>query len=127
MLRYDPVRLLALFSASGLVLGTVAAFNNGPIGVYAMVASSFSMSILFATILGTAIRDLGPLTKAGTALIYMGGSGSAVGVSIMHLVWTVTSIQYAMLVPTLGYAGVLAFALVSGRKSAVPTAPQAAE
>lgn len=127
MLRYDPVRLLALFAASGLILGVIAAFNSGPIGVYAMVASSFSMSIMFATILGTAIKDLGPLTKAGTALVYMGGAGSAVGVSIMHLVWTVTSIQYAMLVPTLGYAGVLVFALASGRKSVVPTAPQAAE
>lgn len=128
MLRYDPVRLLAIFSASGLVLGTIAAFNSGALGVYAMVASSFSMSILFATILGTAIKDLGPLTKAGTALIYMGGSGSAVGVSIMHVVWTVSSIQYAMLVPTLGYAGVLAFALASGRNKMVDhCAPQAAE
>lgn len=128
MLRYDPVRLLALFSGSGLVLSTIAAFNSGPLGVYAMVASSFSMSIMFATILGTAIKDLGPLTKAGTALVYMGGAGSGIGVSAMHLVWTVSTIQSAMLVPTLGYAGVLVFALASGKtKVAVPAASQAAE
>ncbi len=115
MIWFDPVRLLALFAGSGLVLGLVAMFNKGDIGVYAMVASSFSMSIMFATVLGTAIKDLGPLTKIGTALIYLGGSGSAVGVAAMHLVWTYSSIQFAMVVPTLGYAGVLIFALAKSR------------
>ncbi len=127
MIRFDPARLLAVFAASGLVLGGIATISSSALGVYAMVASSFSMSILFATILGLAIRDLGPLTKAGTALIYMGGAGSAIGVSAMHLVWTVSSIQLAMLVPTLGYAGVLVFALASGKKAAGQHAPQAAE
>jgi hypothetical protein len=36
-------------------------------------------------------------------------------VALMHLVWTVSSIQVAMLVPTLGYAGVLAYALANRR------------
>jgi MFS transporter, FHS family, L-fucose permease len=127
MYRFDPHHLLAAFAGSGLVLGTIATLSGGTIGVYAMVASSFSMSILFATILGIAIKDLGPLTKAGTALVYMGGSGSAIGVAAMHLVWTVSSIQLAMLVPTLGYAGVVAFALVTRRRSMAAAAAQAAE
>jgi FHS family L-fucose permease-like MFS transporter len=111
----DPGRLLAVFAGSGLVLAAIATGTGGQVGVYAMVASSFSMSIMFATILGSAIRDLGPLTKAGTALVYMCGAGSAIGVALMHLVWTVSSIQVAMLVPTLGYAGVLAYALANRR------------
>ncbi len=122
MYRFDPSRLLAAFAASGLLLGTVASFAGGQLGVYAMVASSFSMSILFATILGLAIKDLGPLIKTGTALVYMGGAGSAIGVAAMHLVWTVSSIQLAMLVPTLGYAGVLAFALITRRHGAMKAA-----
>jgi FHS family L-fucose permease-like MFS transporter len=113
MLRFDPARLLALFAVSGVVLCAIATSVSGAIGIYAVVASSFSVSIMFATILGLAVRDLGPLTKTGTALIYMGGAGSAIGVMAMHLVWTVSSIQLAMLVPTLGFAGVLAFALYS--------------
>lgn len=128
MYRFDANRLLAAFAGSGLMLATIAALASGPIGVYAMVASSFSMSILFATILGLAIKDLGPLTKAGTALIYMGGAGSAVGVAAMHLVWMVSSIQLAMLVPTLGYAGVLVFALLTRGRThvSVRTAAHAA-
>jgi MFS transporter, FHS family, L-fucose permease len=122
MFRFAPNRLLLLFAASGVVFGGVATFFGGQIGVYAMVASSFSVSIMFATILGSAIRDLGPLTKAGTALIYMGGAGSAIGVALMHLVWTYSSIQYAMLVPTLGYTGIVAFAIYNGRAGAKPGA-----
>jgi MFS transporter, FHS family, L-fucose permease len=118
MFRYAPNRLLLLFAASGVLFGGVASFCGGQTGVYAMVASSFSVSIMFATILGSAIRDLGPLTKAGTALIYMGGAGSAIGVALMHLVWTYSSIQYAMLIPTLGYAGIVAFAVYNGRATA---------
>jgi len=127
MFRFDPNRLLLLFALSGVAFGTIATFFGGETGVYAMVASSFSVSIMFATILGSAIRDLGPLTKAGTALIYMGGAGSAVGVALMHLVWTYSSIQYAMLVPTLGYAGIVAYALYNRRSGAPAALPQPAE
>lgn len=118
MFWFNPGRLLAIFAASGLVLAGVATVYGGEIGVYAMVASSLSMSITYATILGTAIRDLGPLTKAGTALVYIGGAGSAIGVALMHVVWTFSSIQFAMIVPMIGYTGVLVFALMSHRTDA---------
>lgn len=111
MIWIDPMRLLAGFATSGIVLGLVATFVQGEVGVWAMVASSFSMSIMFATVLGTAIKDLGPLIKVGTALVYLGGAGSAVGVAAMHLIWTYSSIHLAMVIPTLGYTGVLIFAL----------------
>ena len=119
MFWFDPGRLLATAAASGLVLSGVATVCGGEIGVYAMVASSISMSITYPTILGIAIRDLGELTKLGTALIYVGGTGSAIGVALMHLVWTFSSIQYVMIVPMIGYAGVLAFAVVNRRAFAV--------
>jgi FHS family L-fucose permease-like MFS transporter len=123
MFRFQPERLLAAFAASGLVLSTIAVLAGGEIGACAMVASSFSVSIMFATVLGLAIRDLGPLTKTGTALVYVGGAGSGAGVAMMHLVWTVSSIQLSMIVPMFGFAGVLAFALFVRRQPAVADAP----
>lgn len=123
MYRVDPLKLLAVFSTSGIVFGLSATLQGGQIGAYAIVASCFSISIAFATILGTAIKDLGPMTKAGTALMYMGSSGVAVGLVAMHLVWTVWSLQTAMIVPTLGYVGILAFALTCcKRQQPVPSA-----
>ena len=115
MYWFDPNRLLAIFAGSGVVTAAIAAVAGGQIGAYALVAFSFSTSILFATILGAAIRDLGPLIKAGVALVLMGSSsGAAVGIAAMHLVWTVSSIQFAMIVPLLGCLGVVVFALARG-------------
>lgn len=119
MIWVNPVRLLSLFAAGGAILSLVATFEKGEIGVYAMVATSFTISIMFATVLGTAIKDLGEHIKIGTALIYLGGSGSACGVAAMHLVWTYSSIQFAMLVPALGYLGVLVFALAKLRSDRI--------
>lgn len=116
MFWFNPDRMLVIFAGSGVVLATVAAVAGNEIGIYAMVASNVSASILFATILGAAIRNLGPLTHAGTALAYMGSAaGAAAGIATMHLVWTVSSIQIAMIVPVAGYLGVTVFALANRR------------
>lgn len=122
MLRFDPLRLLALFAGSGIACGLITTLGGGVIGVYAIVASNFSVSIAYATVLGTAIKDLGPMTKTGTALMYMGSAGAAVGLVAMHLIWTVSSLQLAMVVPLIGFAGITTFALT--RKS-TGTAPAA--
>ena len=112
MYWFDPNRLLAVFAGGGVVAAAVAAGFGGPIGIAAMIAFSFSTSILFATILGAAIGSLGPSIKAGAAFVFMGSSaGAAVGIAAMHLVWTVSSIQLAMLVPMFGCLVVVGFAL----------------
>ncbi|MDR3526559.1 MAG: MFS transporter [Rhizomicrobium sp.] len=116
----DPDRLMAVFAAGAAVLAVTAALAGGRLGVVAMVASSFFMSILFPTILAVAIRGLGPLTKSGTALIYMGGAGGVAGLAVMHGIWTVSSITLAMLVPALCYAVVVVYALADRKAAALP-------
>ncbi len=111
----DPDQLLSVFAGAGVLLAAIATGTGGQLGVICMVATSFFMSIMFPTILASTIRDLGPLTKSGTALVYMGGVGGMAGLALMHLVWTISSIQFAMLVPCLSYAVVLAFAIANHR------------
>jgi FHS family L-fucose permease-like MFS transporter len=81
------------------------------------------MSILFPTILAGAIRGLGPLTKSGTALVYMGGAGGVAGLAVMHGIWTVSSITLAMLVPALCFGVVVVYAMVN-LKAAKASAPK---
>jgi MFS transporter, FHS family, L-fucose permease len=114
----DPDLLLAAFALGALVTCAIAAGAGGWAGVAALVASSFFMSIMFPTILAGAIRDLGPLMKSGTALIYMGGAGGFAGLALVHLAWTLSTIQFALIVPTLCYAVVLSFALANRRATA---------
>jgi MFS transporter, FHS family, L-fucose permease len=111
MLRFSAESLVALFSLSGVVFGLIAAFAGGQIGVYAMIACCFSMSILFPSNLGIALRNLGPLTRTGTALLYIGASGTGLGTGAVMLVWHFSSIYLAMLFPVACFAAVLAFAL----------------
>jgi FHS family L-fucose permease-like MFS transporter len=114
----DPDRLLAIFAVAGIVAGALATGASGVPGVIGLVAVSFFMSIMFPTILAGAIRDLGPLIKSGTALVYMGGVGGFAGLAFMHFAWTLSSIQFAMIVPTLCFVVVLSFALANGRAAA---------
>jgi MFS transporter, FHS family, L-fucose permease len=111
MLRFSVEPLVALFSLSGVVFGLIAAFVGGQIGVYAVIACCFSMSILFPSILGIALRDLGPLTRTGTALLYIGGATTWIGTGAVMLVWHFSTIYLAMLFPVVCFAAVLAFAL----------------
>jgi hypothetical protein len=50
--------------------------------------------------------------------MYMGSSGTTIGLIAVHLLWTVSSIQFAMVVPTLGFAGIFLFALAAHRAEA---------
>ncbi len=69
--RVAPEKLLGLFAAINVVLTLVAALFGGQIGLFALAATSFFMSIMFPTIFASAIRGLGPLTKAGSSFLVM--------------------------------------------------------
>ena len=115
MARVEPDRLLAVFACGGLILAAVAALAGEPVGVIAMVASSFFLSIIWPTVLGISIRGLGPLMKLGTALVCMGGAVGGFAYQMLNVAWTFPSANLAMVVPVISYAAVLAFAVVSER------------
>jgi len=110
-----PDRLMAILAAFGAGLAAIAVGDCGPVGMFALAGTSFCMSIMFPTILADAIHGLGPLTKTGTALVYMGGVGGMAGLALMHLIWTFLPIRFTMLVPAAAYVTVLAFAIVNHR------------
>ncbi|MCU6454514.1 L-fucose:H+ symporter permease [Sphingomonas sp. A2-49] len=118
MARLAPVRLLALFATVSLVLAGVAGTIGGPIGLYALVAASFFMSIQFPTIFAIGIEGLGPLRRAGASLIVMAIIGGAGLTALMGLVSDRAGITHAMLVPAMSFAVVLGFAIISGRSLA---------
>jgi MFS transporter, FHS family, L-fucose permease len=111
MYRFDSSVLLAIFATGGSVATLIAALHGGYIGVEALVAASFFWSILFPTIFASSIRDLDGDTKTGAAmLMFAAGSGAAV-LALLNVVATPQTVQYVMLVPALGFAAIVAFAL----------------
>lgn len=106
-----PVRLMALFSVINivLILGSIAA--AGPVGLWAVVATSFFMSIMFPTIFALGIKGLGPHTKSGASIIIMAIIGGAVLTALMGLVSDMTNITVAFTIPLFCFVAILVFAV----------------
>ncbi len=114
----NPVRLLAAFAVINIALTAYAAGIGGQNGLYALVAASFFMSIMFPTIFATSVQGLGALTKSGASLLVMSIIGGAVLTAIMGKVSDGTHlIRLAIFVPTACFV-VIAFYALTSKKSA---------
>ena len=115
MSKVRPALLLAIFAAVNVALCTTAATAGGNPGLYALIATSFFMSIQFPTIFTMSLRGLGNHTKSGSSFLVMAIVGGAVIPPLMGLISDASSITIAMLVPAICFAVVLLFAWKSRR------------
>jgi FHS family L-fucose permease-like MFS transporter len=106
-----------LFAAADVVLCLVAATTGGDIGLYALMATSFFMSIQFPTIFTMSLRGLGSYTKSGSSFLVMAIVGGALVPLVMGGVSDVSSINLAMFVPAVCFAVVAWFAMKSRREA----------
>jgi MFS transporter, FHS family, L-fucose permease len=113
MSRVQPAILLALFAAADVALCLAAALAGGDLGLYALMATSFFMSIQFPTIFTVSLRGLGTHTKSGAAFLVMAIVGGAIIPPAMGLISDASSINLAMLVPAVCFAVVMWFGLKS--------------
>lgn len=113
MAKVAPARLLAWFSVVSMALMIVAWLGFETVGLPALVAASFFMSIQFPTIFALGVEGLGPLRRAGASLIIMAIVGGAVLTGAMGYVSDHMGIAAAMLIPALCFVMVAAFALYS--------------
>ena len=118
MSRFNPARLMAAYAAINIALALVAVLAPGLVGLVALTALSFFMSIMFPTIFALGVKDLGPYTQTGSSLIVMAIVGGAVLTPVMGAVSTYGSIQLAMLVPATCFAVIGLYALSSVRRAA---------
>jgi FHS family L-fucose permease-like MFS transporter len=117
MRRIAPTRLLAWFAAINIVLCGFAILAPGHVGTYALVASSFFMSVMFPTIFATGVDGMGESErKLGSALLVMSIIGGAILTAIMGAVSDAGGIHVAMSVPLLCFAVVLIFAARAGNR-----------
>jgi FHS family L-fucose permease-like MFS transporter len=113
MSRFPPATLLMLFAAADVALCVVAAISGGDIGLYALMITSFFMSIQFPTIFTMSLRGLGPYTKTGASFLVMAIVGGALIPMVMGGVSDASTINIAMFVPAVCFAVVLWFAMKS--------------
>jgi FHS family L-fucose permease-like MFS transporter len=115
MMRYvAPARLLAACALINVLLCTVAIGFPGSAGLYALVAASFFMSIMFPTIFALGLDGLDDeKRKLGSSLLVMSIIGGAILTAIMGATSDAFGIYWAMAVPLFCFAIILTFALRS--------------
>ncbi|GAB2557867.1 L-fucose:H+ symporter permease [Rhodanobacter koreensis] len=111
---FAPRKLLALFAMINILLCGMAVAMPGHIGVYALVAASFFMSVMYPTIF---VLGLGGLDdddrKLGSSLLVMAIIGGAMLTALMGAVSDMAGIPRAMVVPLACFAVIFGFALHS--------------
>jgi MFS transporter, FHS family, L-fucose permease len=119
LMRYiTPARLLTIFAVVNIVLVAIAVLAPGHAGVYALVVTSFFMSVMFPTIFALGLRGLDDDDrKLGSSFLVMAIIGGALLTAVMGGISDLAGIHRAMAVPMLSFAVVLAFALNTRRAS----------
>ena len=116
MFRFDPARLLVLFSGACLGMAALAGVTISMSGFAFLIGASFFISIIFPTIFAGAIRDLGTLTKSASGLVVTAaGLGGIVGTIVMRVVMLFPAVRFALVVASLCLAVVLAYAVSAQR------------
>lgn len=77
MTRINASKLLMLFGLGGVVSCAGAIFLTGIAGLYSLVSISMFMSIMFPTIYGIALKNMGDESKIGSAGLVMAIVGGA--------------------------------------------------
>ncbi len=111
LMRYvSPARLLVSYSVLNILLLSFSILRPGMLGAWALVATSFFMSIMFPTIFALGVKDLGANTKLGGSLIVMAILGGAVFPPLLGVVVHHTgSMAMGYLLPLVGYVVVAAY------------------
>jgi len=105
-----PARMLTVYGLIAALLCGVAIIAHGIVAIVALGLTSVFMSIMFPTIFTRGLKGLGERTKMAASLLVMAIIGGALFPPLAGLIsQTSGSIQFAMIVPLVGFLVVAEF------------------
>lgn len=111
MKKFEPKKLMGLYGCINIGMLTIAVLAPGIMGGWALILSSFFMSLMFPTIFALGVKGLGPNTKIGASGIIMAIIGGAIWTPLMGYISDQThSMALAMIVPLISYIYVAYYA-----------------
>jgi FHS family L-fucose permease-like MFS transporter len=111
-----PGRVLMLLAFGAMAFTTGAIFLNGMLGLYSLIGVSACMSLMFPTIYGIALKDMGDdasLASAGLVMAIVGGAlmpplqGALIDGK--PIISTLTSVQTSFILPLLCFVVIAIF------------------
>jgi MFS transporter, FHS family, L-fucose permease len=118
MKKIDPKKLMGIYSIINVALCATAILMPGIIGGWALVATSFFMSLMFPTIFALGVKGLGPNTKLGGSMIIMAIIGGAVWTPLMGMISDNThSMALAITIPLISYLFIIYYSFIGSKPS----------
>src|ERR1700734_882075 len=104
-------KLLILLAICGVLLLCAAMSTHGTVAIACLVLTGLANSIMYPTIFALGVAELGPLTSKGSGVLTIGNVGGAVIPPLFGLLADKTSIQFAFIIPIVGYIYVAYYGL----------------
>jgi FHS family L-fucose permease-like MFS transporter len=118
MKRFEPGKLMGAYSTINVILCGIAVIIPGILGGWALMATSFFMSLMFPTIFALGIKGLGPNTKLGGSVIIMAIIGGAIWTPLMGFISDKThSMALAITIPLISYLFIIYYAFKGSKPS----------
>ncbi len=116
MKRFEPKKLMGTYSIINVALCATAILIPGFIGGWALVATSFFMSLMFPTIFALGVKGLGSNTKLGGSVIVMAIIGGAVWTPIMGLISDAShSMALSISIPLISYIFIIYYSYIGSK------------
>ena len=110
MQRFRPAAMLRAFAAAGIALLLVVICVGGRVGLYSLVGVSACMSLMFPTIYGLALKDVGPDAEIGSAGLIMAILGGSLLPPVQALIIDGGHVALSFVVPLGCFGAVLGYA-----------------
>jgi FHS family L-fucose permease-like MFS transporter len=86
-----------------VILLLTAMSTHGTVAIACLVLTGIANSVMYPNIFALGIAELGPLTSKGSGVITIGNVGGAVLPPLFGMLADKTSIQFAFIIPIIGY------------------------
>lgn len=123
---FKPAKLLVFFALSAIILLLPTIFIGGRIGIYTLVTVSICMSLMFPTIYGLALNNVGEDAKIGSAGLIMAILGGSLLPALQAMIidgkglLNLPSVNISFIVPMVCFIIVMMFGIrtLSNRNNA---------
>jgi FHS family L-fucose permease-like MFS transporter len=114
----SPSRLMGIYALANIALLGIGIFSPGWTGLFAILTTSFFMSIMYPTIFAVGLRGLGEQTNLAASFLVMAILGGAVLTPLMGLIAEHShGTAMAYLLPAVVYLVIAAFARQAEKKT----------
>lgn len=108
---FKPAKMLATFAVIAILLTISVITIGGRIGLYSLVAISACMSLMFPTIYGLALKDVGQDAEIGSAGLIMAILGGSLLPPLQAMIIDADYINFSFIIPTICFIIILLFGL----------------